>query len=97
MKKIRLFTLCGIIGCALLFIGTTTISKQKMEIGGFLANKYLPPDAYAASDAAIAAGAAAGHFVGGRVGMAIGCAFGPVGGVAGYCVGRIAGKWVGAL
>ena len=89
MKKIRLFALCGIIGCALLFIGTTTISKQKMEIGGFLANKYLPPDAYAA--------AAAGHFVGGRVGMAIGCAFGPVGGVAGYCVGRIAGKWVGAL
>lgn len=47
MKKIRLFALCGIIGCALLFIGTTTISKQKMEIGGFLANKYLPPDAYA--------------------------------------------------
>lgn len=43
MKKIRLFALCGIIGCALLFIGTTTISKQKMEIGGFLANKYLPP------------------------------------------------------
>lgn len=66
MKKIRLFALCGIIGCALLFIGTTTISKQKMEIGGFLANKYLPPDAYAASDAAIAAGAAAGHFVGGQ-------------------------------
>lgn len=49
--------------------------ETKMEIGGFLANKYLPPDAYASSDAAIAAGAAAGHFVGGRVGMAIGCGF----------------------
>lgn len=97
MRKIRLLALCGALVSCILFVGTTEISNRKMEIAGYLANKYLPPDAYAASDAAIGAGATAGYYLGGRVGMAIGCIFSPIGGVAGYCIGRSLGRWAGGL
>lgn len=97
MKKQKNMALCGLLFCSMMFAVIVNLSQPDMKIAGYIANEYLPPDAYVATDALLMAGVNAGYYIGGTCGMAIGCIFSPMGGAFGYCLGRSVGAFIGAF